>query len=58
MLISGNCGMGYDTVIGDYSSLLWGSNFSEYKKISKFCFIGIGIKLIQRTNISRNIIVN
>lgn len=52
VIISGNCGIGHDTVIGDYSSVLWGSNFSGYDTIGKECFIGVGTTIIQGINIS------
>lgn len=47
VLISGNCGVGHDTVIGDYSSVLWGSNFSGFDTVGEECFIGVGTKVIQ-----------
>ena len=53
VLISGNCGIGHDTVIGDYSSVLWGSNFSGYDTVGESCFIGLGTKVIQGINISK-----
>ena len=53
VLISGNCTIGHDTVIGDYSSLLWGSNFSGYDTVGESCFIGLGTKVIQGINISK-----
>lgn len=53
VLISGNCGIGHDTVIGDYSSVLWGSNFSGYDTVGESCFIGVGTKVIQGINISK-----
>ena len=51
VIISGNCGIGHDTVIGDYSSVLWGSNFSGFDIVGEECFIGIGTKIIQGINI-------
>lgn len=53
VLISGNCGIGHDTVIGDYSSVLWGSNFSGYDTVGESCFIGVGSKVIQGIDISK-----
>lgn len=47
VIISGNCGIGHDTVIGDYSSVLWGSNFSGFDTVGEECFIGVGTKIIQ-----------
>ena len=52
VLLSANCGIGHDTVIGDYSSVLWGSNFSGYDNVGESCFIGVGTKVIQGINIS------
>lgn len=50
VVISGNCGIGHDTVIGDYSSVLWGSNFSGFNTVGEECFIGVGTKIIQGIN--------
>ena len=47
VIISGNCGIGHDTVIGDYSSVLWGSCFSGYDVVGSACFIGVGTKVTQ-----------
>ena len=47
VVISGNCGIGHDTVIGDYSSVLWGSYFSGYDVVGEECFVGVGVKFIQ-----------
>lgn len=57
VLLSGNCGIGHDTVIGDYSSVLWGSNFSGYDNVGESCFIGVGTKVIQGINISNEMTV-
>ena len=53
IIISGNCGIGHDTVIDDYSSVLWGSNFSGFNTVREECFIGVGTKVIQGINIGR-----
>lgn len=53
IIISGNCGIGHDTVIDDYSSVLWGSNFSGFNTVGEECFIGVGTKVIQGINIGR-----
>lgn len=55
VVISGNCGIGHDTVIGDYSSVLWGSNFSGYDVVDKECFIGMGTKVVQGINIGKGL---
>lgn len=51
VLISGNCGIGHDTNIGDYSSILWGSNFSGYDTLGQGCFIGVGTSIAQGISI-------
>lgn len=51
VIISGNCGIGHDTVIGDYSSVLWGSSFSGYDVVAEECFIGVGTKVAQGVGI-------
>lgn len=51
VLISGNCGIGHDTEIRDYSSVLWGCKFSGYNVIKEQCFIGIGASIAQGVNV-------
>lgn len=51
VLISGNCGIGHDTIIGDYSAILWGCNFSGYDTLGEGCFIGIGTSIAQGISI-------
>lgn len=51
VIISGNCGIGHDTVIDDYSSVLWGSNFSGFDTVGEECFIGVGTKVTQGVKI-------
>lgn len=52
VVISGNCGIGHDTVIGDYSSVLWGSYFSGYDVVGEECFVGVGTKVAQGVRIA------
>lgn len=52
VIISGNCGIGHDTVIGDYSSVLWGSSFSGYDVVGQGAFIGVGCKIAQGIDIT------
>jgi len=52
VIISGKCGIGHDTVIGDYSSVLWGSSFSGYDVVGKGCFIRVGCKIAQGIDIT------
>ena len=51
VIISGNCGIGHDVVIGDYSTLLWGTNLSGYDTIGNEVFIGVGVKIIQNITV-------
>lgn len=55
VVISGNCGIGHDTVIGDFSSVLWGSSFSGFDVVEEECFIGVGTKFAQGVRISQGI---
>lgn len=52
VVISGNCGIGHDTAIGDYSSVLWGSYFSGFDVVGEGCFVGVGAKVSQGVVIS------
>lgn len=54
VLISGNCSIGHDTTIEDYSSILWGSNFSGYNNIGKNCTIGVGVILKSNCKVCNN----
>lgn len=58
VVVSGNCGIGHDTVIGDYSSVLWGSSFSGYDVVGSECFIGVGTKVVQGISIGNGSRVN
>ena len=51
VVISGNCGIGHDTVIGNFSSVLWGSCFSGFGVIGEECFIGVGTNIAQGVRI-------
>lgn len=54
VIISGNCGIGHDTKIGEYSSILWGSNFSGYDVVEDECLIGIGTSVIQGIEVGKD----
>lgn len=54
VVISGNCGIGHDTVIGDYSSMLWGSSFSGFDVVEEECFIGVGTKVAKGVSIANS----
>ena len=51
VIISRNCGIEHYTAIGDYSSVLWGSNFSGYNIIEEIYFVEIGSKFAQEITI-------
>ncbi|CUO44261.1 NeuD/PglB/VioB family sugar acetyltransferase [Clostridium disporicum] len=57
VIVSGNCGIGHDTKIGDYSSILWGSNFSGYDVVEDDCLIGVGTSVIQGMKIKQGSIL-
>ena len=52
VVISGNCGIGHDTVIGDFSSVLWESCFSGFDVVGEECFVGVGTKVAQGVRIA------
>ncbi|WP_297712624.1 transferase [Clostridium sp.] len=52
VVISGNCGIGHDSVIGDFSSVLWGSCFSGFDVVGEECFIGVGTKVAQGVRVA------
>lgn len=54
VIISGNCGIGHDTVIGDFSSVLWGSFFSGFDIVGQECLVGVGTKVAQGVEIKDN----
>lgn len=51
VIVSGNCGIGHDSIIGDYSTLLWGVNLSGYDNIGEEVFLGVGVNVIQKISI-------
>ncbi|MGL5354471.1 MAG: transferase [Clostridium sp.] len=52
--ISGHCAIGHDCVIGDYSTLLWGTKLSGYATIGDEVMVGIGTKIIQNISVDSN----
>ena len=52
VIISGNCGIGHDSVIGDYSSILWGARLCGYDALGQEVFLGVGVKIIQGIQIN------
>jgi len=57
VIISSKCGIGHETVIGNYSSILWNVNISGHVKIEEGCLIGSGSTIIQGKSIGRESIV-
>ncbi|MBU3104468.1 hypothetical protein [Clostridium gasigenes] len=55
VIISGNCGIGHDSVIGDYSSILWGARLCGYDALGQEVFLGVGVKIIQGIQINDGI---
>lgn len=51
VIISPKCGIGHDSKISDYVSLLWNVNISGFDIIDEGCLIGSGATIIQGKNI-------
>lgn len=47
IIISPKCGIGHESIIGDYASLLWSVNVSGNVKLEEGAFIGSGATIIQ-----------
>lgn len=54
VIISPKCGIGHDTVIEDYVTLLWNVNVSGAERIRKGATLGSGSTIIQGIEIGRN----
>ncbi|MGG7161204.1 NeuD/PglB/VioB family sugar acetyltransferase [Clostridium baratii] len=53
VIISAKCGIGHDSKISDYVSLLWNVNISGFDIINEGCLIGSGATIIQNKIISK-----
>ena len=57
VIISPKCGIGHDSIIKDYSSLLWNVNISGYDVIEEGVLIGSGVTVIQNKTIGKGSII-
>ncbi len=57
VIISPKCGIGHDSKIKDYVSLLWNVNISGFDIIGEGCLIGSGATIIQNKKISSRSII-
>lgn len=57
VIISPKCGIGHNSVIEDYVSLLWNVNISGYDKIEEGVLIGSGATVIQNKSIKMGTII-
>lgn len=57
VIISPKCGIGHDSVIKDYVSLLWNVNVSGFDVIEEGVLIGSGATIIQGKNVGMGAIV-
>jgi len=55
--INPGCGIGHDSVIGDYSTLMWRVNISGNVKIGKGCLLGTGATVLQGLNIGDGVTI-
>lgn len=54
VLISPKCGIGHDSIISDYSSLLWNVNISGRDLIEEEVLIGSAATVLQNLTVGRN----
>jgi len=57
VIVSPKCGIGHDTEIGKYTSLLWNVNIGGNVKIGEGCLLGTGSSVIQNIKIGENMVV-
>ena len=57
VIISPKCGIGHDSVISDYVSLLWNVNISGNDKISEGVMFGSGSTIIQGKTVGKGAII-
>lgn len=57
VIISPKCGVGHDSVIKDYVSLLWNVNVSGFDVIEEGVMIGSGATIIQGKNVGKGAII-
>lgn len=57
VIISPKCGVGHDSIIKDYVSLLWNVNVSGFDVIEEGVMIGSGATIIQGKNVGKGAII-
>lgn len=57
VIVSPKCGIGHDSVIKDYVSLLWNVNISGFDVIEEGVLIGSGATIIQGKNVGKGAVV-
>lgn len=57
VLISPKCGIGHNSVIKDYASLLWNVNISGSDTLEEGTFVGSGATLVQEISIGREALI-
>jgi len=45
------CGIGHDTIIGNFSTLMWRVNLSGAVNLGEGCLVGTGVTILQNLNI-------
>lgn len=57
VILSPKCGIGHDSVIKDYVSLLWNVNVSGFDVIEEGVLVGSGATIIQGKNVGKGAII-
>lgn len=57
VIISPKCGIGHETIIEDYVSLLWNVNISGNDLLKEGCMLGSGCTVIQNKKVGKETIV-
>lgn len=57
VIVSPKCGIGHDSIIKDYVSLLWNVNVSGFDVIEEGVMIGSGATIIQGKNVGKGAII-
>ena len=57
VIISPKCGIGHDSVVKDYVSILWNVNISGFDVIEEGVLVGSGATIIQGRNVGKGAII-
>lgn len=57
VIVSPKCGIGHDSIIKDYVSLLWNVNISGFDVIEEGVLVGSGATIIQGKNVDKGAVV-